>query len=116
MTGGDWEGPRARRRRPNPIDRGPRRVKESLDAVTARLGNPDAETLSAVFVQWEEIAGASVASHVQPLRLKDGVLVVAADHPAWATQIRALSATVLQRIGEITGAAPTRLEVTVRRP
>jgi predicted nucleic acid-binding Zn ribbon protein len=116
MTGGDWEAPRPRRRRFAAIDRGPRRVKESLDAVASRLGNPDADTLSAVFVQWEEIAGESVASHVQPVRLKDGVLVVAADHPAWATQIRALSATVLQRIGDITGCAPTRLEVTVRRP
>jgi hypothetical protein len=41
--------------------------------------------------------------------------VVAADHPAWATQVRALGAAILTQIGEATGKAPGRLEVVVRR-
>lgn len=85
----------------------------------ARLGRPDAAapgagSLSAVFTRWEEIAGPAVARHVRPVRLSGGVLVVAADHPAWATQVRSLGAGLLAKVGEVSGELPERLEVTVR--
>jgi predicted nucleic acid-binding Zn ribbon protein len=92
---------------------------EGLEDAVARLGRPDAPTpsagaLSAVFTRWEEIAGPALSRHVRPLRLSGGVLVVAADHPAWATQVRALGTGLLARVGEVSGQAPDRLEVTVR--
>jgi predicted nucleic acid-binding Zn ribbon protein len=102
-------------RRRSGRDRGPRPVADSLDAVVGQLGPVDAGSLAAVFNRWEDIAGPRLAGHVRPLRLENGVLVVAADHPARATQVRSLSATLLARVGEITGQAPDRLEVTVRR-
>jgi predicted nucleic acid-binding Zn ribbon protein len=71
---------------------------------------------AAVLARWEEIAGPTLARHVHPLRLSGEVLVVAVDEPAWATQVRMLSGTLLARIGEITGHAPTRLDVTVSGP
>lgn len=109
--------PARRRRRPG-HDPGPRPVGESLDAAVARMGPvglppAPASSLSAVFSRWEEIAGPAVARHVRPVRLRGGVLVVAADHPAWATQVRALGAGLLTRVGEVSGQAPERLEVTV---
>jgi predicted nucleic acid-binding Zn ribbon protein len=72
--------------------------------------------LSAVFSRWDEVAGPVLARHVRPLRISGGVLVVAADHPAWATEVRAMAASLLARVGEIAGEVPDRLEVTVRRP
>ncbi|MGO9458446.1 MAG: DciA family protein, partial [Acidimicrobiales bacterium] len=62
-----------------------------------------AASLSAVFSRWEEIAGPAVARHVRPVTLRGGVLVVAADHPAWATQVRALGTGLLDRVGEVSG-------------
>jgi predicted nucleic acid-binding Zn ribbon protein len=110
--------PARRSRRPGD-DAGPRPLSESLDTAVARMGPadtaPPARSLSAVFAHWEEIAGPAVARHVQPVRLRAGVLVVAADHPAWATQVRALGAGLLARVGEVSGQAPERLEVTVQR-
>jgi predicted nucleic acid-binding Zn ribbon protein len=97
-------------------DKGPRPVADSLDAVVRDLGNPSAASLGAVFARWGEIAGPGLVDHVRPLRLQGGVLVVAADHPAWATQVRTLAVTLLARVGEVTGEVPERLEVTVRRP
>jgi len=54
------------------------------------------------------------AAHVRPVRVTEEALVVAADHPAWATQVRALGTTLLAQVGEATGRAPARLEVVVR--
>ena len=60
--------------------------------------------------------GPALARHVRPLRLSGGVLVVAVDQPAWATQVRALGAGLLTRVGEVGGVVPDRLQVTVKPP
>ena len=95
---------------------GPRPLAEALAAVADTLVPGDGGSLSVVFGRWEEIAGPKVAAHVRPLRLDGRVLVVAADHPAWATQVRALTPLLLARVGEVGGQVPERLEVVVRAP
>ena len=80
------------------------------------LDTADVATLAGVFGRWEEIAGPALAAHARPLRLTGGVLVLVVDHPAWATQVRTLAASLLQRIGELSGSTPDRVEVVVRRP
>ena len=97
-------------------DLGPRPVRESVVQAVSRLGEAGPAQLSAVFNRWEEVAGPVLSRHVWPLRISGGVLVVAADHPAWATEVRALSASLLERVGEIAGEVPDRLEVTVKPP
>lgn len=77
-------------------------------------GAPRADVLGSVFSRWDEIVGPALARHVRPLTLADGVLAVAVDQPAWATQVRALGATILERVGEVAGEVPAELRVAVR--
>lgn len=107
MKAGDSRGRR---------DNGPRRVSESLDAVVGHIAPQSAAEFGAVFGRWEEIVGAQLAAHVRPIRVTAEALVVAADHPAWATQVKALGSTVLDQVGAVAGRSPERLEVVVRRP
>ena len=76
---------------------------ESLDRVARRLGAPGARSLSAVFGHWDEIVGASVATHARPVSLRDGVLRVEVDEPGWATQLRYLAPDILRRCTEVAG-------------
>jgi len=95
---------------------GPRRLDASLDALTRQLGVQDARGLGRLFASWPEIVGTAMAVHVQPIRLDSEALVVAVDHPAWATQVRGMGDALLDRVVEETGAPrPVRLEVRVRR-
>jgi predicted nucleic acid-binding Zn ribbon protein len=96
-------------------DRGPRPVHESLDEVVHEITPHSAREFGAIFGRWEEIVGPALAAHVRPLRVTDEALVLAADHPAWATQVRALGATVLARVNDIAGRAPGRVDVVVKR-
>jgi predicted nucleic acid-binding Zn ribbon protein len=96
------------------IDPGPRPVRESLDAAVRRIAPQGADEFGAIFGRWEEMVGPALAAHVRPIRATEDTLVVAADHPAWATQVRSLSAVLLSQIGERAGRAPARLEVVVR--
>jgi predicted nucleic acid-binding Zn ribbon protein len=91
-------------------------MAEALGAVSGKLGLGSTDLISVVFGRWEELVGSSVAAHVQPVRLVAGTLIVRADHPAWATQIRLIAPEILERVASEFGSegAPVRLEVRVR--
>ena len=97
-------------------ERGPRLVRESLDQFARRLGAPQAAAVGAVFAGWEDAVGPTVAAHCRPVSLRNGVLTVSVEQPAWATQLRYLAADVIRRLEEVAGTGlVTRLEVRVRR-
>jgi predicted nucleic acid-binding Zn ribbon protein len=103
--------------RPLPPENGrePRRVGENLEALARRLGAPGAASLSKVFTQWSELVGGQIEQHSRPLSLVDGVLVVAVDEPGWATELRFLSATLIERINARCGPGTVgRIDVRVR--
>jgi predicted nucleic acid-binding Zn ribbon protein len=77
------------------------------------LGSPGVGTLGVIFAHWEELVGPDVASHAKPYRLRAGVLVIEVDQPAWATQLRFLSAQLLERVGDVAGPDGVR-EVQIR--
>lgn len=104
--------------RPLPIQPGedePRRLSRSLDDVARTIGAPPTDALAVVFRRWEELVGSAVAAHCHPVSLVRSTLVVSVDHPAWATQLKYLSATVLTKITETVGhEVASRLDVRVR--
>jgi predicted nucleic acid-binding Zn ribbon protein len=83
---------------PPPGELDPRPVGESLDRVTRSIGVPMSAVLATVFSRWEEIVGAEIAGHARPRSLREGVLTVVVDQPAWASQLRFLTADMLRRL------------------
>jgi predicted nucleic acid-binding Zn ribbon protein len=67
-----------------------------------------------VFARWEELVGAELAAHSQPMRLQDSTLVVGADHPAWATRARMDSEAIVSRARQLGDTTIERIEVVVR--
>lgn len=53
---------------------------------------------AAVLGRWEHLVGDGIAGHCQPVSLRDGELVVAAESTAWATQLRMLAPRILARL------------------
>ncbi len=97
-------------------DAGPRPLHGSLETVAQRLGLRDSRGVGRLFAEWPAIVGATMAEHVEPIRLDADRLVVSVDHPAWATQVRRLGDDLLDRVAEGTGLArPVRLEVRIKR-
>ncbi len=81
----------------------PRPVRASLDDLARRIGAPGASALEALFEGWAGVVGAGVAAHARPRALHRGVLVVAVDDPAWATELRSISARIIDRCAEVAG-------------
>jgi predicted nucleic acid-binding Zn ribbon protein len=51
-----------------------------------------------LFSRWEAVVGPEIAQHAEPRSVRDGVLVLVVDQPAWATQLRYLVPELLARI------------------
>ena len=71
------------------------RIGEALGEVASKLGAGRADVVGTLFRRWDDIVGPAVAAHVRPVRVDGATLVVSADHPAWATQIRHLHREIL---------------------
>jgi predicted nucleic acid-binding Zn ribbon protein len=56
-----------------------------------------------VWAHWREIVGPSIADHADPTSLRQGVLRVRADSPAWATEIGYLGTEIKTRINAAVG-------------
>jgi predicted nucleic acid-binding Zn ribbon protein len=97
-------------------DGGPRRVADSMPRLLGRLGSaPTPAVLEAVFSRWDEVAGRELGGHVRPLRVDGRALVVAVEHPAWATRARMESGPILARLRALGETSIDRLEVVVER-
>jgi predicted nucleic acid-binding Zn ribbon protein len=62
------------------------------------MGAQGAVELAAVRQVWSEIVGPQAAAHAWPKTFASGVLTVAADHHAWATELRLLTSDLLRRL------------------
>jgi len=104
-----FDPPHRRNSEPRPLD-------GSLEALSKRLGLEGAVGVGRLFSGWSEIVGEAMAEHVRPVRMDRSALVVSVDHPAWATQVRRLGDTLLDRAAAHAGVdRPERLDVRVQR-
>ena len=66
-----------------------------------------------VFGHWSSVVGHQIADHATPTALNDGVLSVAAESTAWATQLRMIQAQILAKIAAAVGnGVVTSLKIT----
>ncbi|MEJ3742334.1 DciA family protein [Actinomycetes bacterium KLBMP 9797] len=88
---------------PGPDPRDPQVFGDVLARLVKARGwqRPTAE--ATVFGAWERVVGPDVAAHCRPVKLEDGELTVEAESTAWATQLRLLAASLLQRIAREIG-------------
>jgi predicted nucleic acid-binding Zn ribbon protein len=97
-------------------DRDPERLGPSLDRVARRLGAPSASALSGLFHRWDELVGASIAAHAKPISLRAGDLLVEVDSSAWATQLRFMTADLVERCcAELGPNAVKKIHIRVAR-
>ena len=94
---------------------GVRPLGASLGELSTRFGLAPPTTLHQVFDGWATLVGEPLASHVRPTTLRDGLLRLVADEPAWATQVKYLGQELVDRINERLGEPLVReLVVSVR--
>jgi predicted nucleic acid-binding Zn ribbon protein len=96
-------GSRRRWSGPGPDARDPQPLASVTRDVAKKRGWSGRVAEGAVFGQWPRVVGANIAEHATPTTLRDGVLTVAAESTAWATQLRIIQSQVLAKIAAEVG-------------
>jgi predicted nucleic acid-binding Zn ribbon protein len=92
-------------------------LRDSLAGVGRELGLPDPGRLTALLDAWPDVIGRVLAPHAQVRSLRDGVLLVAVDAPAFATEVRYRESHVCEAARTLVGAGVVRsLRVVVQAP
>lgn len=91
-------GQRRRWSGPGPDARDPKPFGALAAQWVKRSGSAEDLARATVLARWAEIVGADLASHCTPMALIDGQLTVQAESTAWATQIRLLAPTILEKV------------------
>jgi predicted nucleic acid-binding Zn ribbon protein len=86
-----------------PDARDPQPLGTNINRLVTERGWATPVSVGGVLGRWDTVVGTDVASHCRPLSFADGVLTVAADSSAWATQVRLLVPTVMRRLAEEVG-------------
>lgn len=81
----------------------PERLRDLLDDFGGRLGMGSPARVGKVWAHWRDIVGPAIADHADPTSLREGVLRVRADSPAWATEIGYLGTEIKDRINTAVG-------------
>jgi predicted nucleic acid-binding Zn ribbon protein len=77
--------------------------------VMKQLGLEQRLQQSQVFYLWPNIVGSDIARHAQPVSLRNGLLVVAVDHPVWLQELsRYHKPLILQKVQERIGKKAVR--------
>ena len=78
-------------------------VGRALERLLGGLNAPSSDVLAVVFGRWDEVVGPAAARHCRPLAIEGERLVVVAFDPVWASELRWLAASVIDRINEMSG-------------
>jgi predicted nucleic acid-binding Zn ribbon protein len=96
------------------VTREPRPLTDGLDAVLRSIGSAGStQHVAGVFGRWADVVGPQVAAHATPVKLDGTTLVVRVDEPGWATQLRYLEATLVERLATVAGVTVERIEIRV---
>lgn len=101
-----WSGPGPDGRDPQPLGRLTRDLAKKR-GWSARVAE------GTVLGQWASVVGHQIADHATATALNEGVLTVAAESTAWATQLRMIQAQLLAKIAAAVGnGVVTALKIT----
>jgi predicted nucleic acid-binding Zn ribbon protein len=93
----------------------PRPFGAAIRDLLAARGWEQQAAIGGVFGNWPQIVGKEVADHTTPTSFEDGEVVIVADSPAWAQQVKLLAPTLVRRLNEELGDGTVR-RVKVRGP
>jgi len=82
---------------------GPQPVSSLIEGALRQFGLHERMEERAALLRWREIVGDEIAGHSRAVDLKDGVLVLEADHGAWRQELTMLVPMIIQKFNAMFG-------------
>ena len=92
-------------------------VGEAVAMIGESLGLAEPRAFVAVTEAWIELVGETIAGHSRVRTIRNGLLEIAVDSPAWSTPLRYLEADLVERASQLLGpGVVTAIRVSVEAP
>lgn len=79
-------------------------IGDAAALVGEELGLAQPQVFTRVVEAWPELVGEMLAGHSRVRSVRDGVLEIGVDGPAWATELRYREAELVERVSRVVGA------------
>ena len=91
-------------------------IGDAAALVGDELGLAEPRSFARLVDGWNDVVGDAVAQHSRPRGVRNGLLDIAVDAPAWATQLRYLEADLVERASRLVGpGVVTAVRISVDR-
>jgi predicted nucleic acid-binding Zn ribbon protein len=91
-------------------------MRNSLEALLDDLGSAPVRATTSLLERWPEVVGPELAAHTEPVGVRDEVLVVHADDPAYGERLAWAERRLVERLVVVLGeGVVSRVEVRTRR-
>ena len=74
------------------------RAGDVVKAIFDRISPGEMQLYTELRGAWADIAGEDAAFHVVPRDIRDGTLILEADHPGWSQKMRMMQGGILRKI------------------
>ena len=78
-------------------------IGDAAALVGDELGLAEPQLFTRLIDAWNDIVGDAIAHHSRPRNVRNGVLDIVVDAPAWATELRYLEADLVARASRLVG-------------
>ena len=78
-------------------------IGDAAALVGDELGLAEPQTFARLVDAWNDVVGDAIAHHSRPRGVRNGVLDIVVDAPAWATELRYLEADLVERTSRLVG-------------
>ena len=83
-------------------------IGDAAALVGDELGLAEPRSFTRLVDGWNDVVGDAIAQHSRPRGVRNGVLDIAVDAPAWATELRYLEADLVDRASRLVGPGVVR--------
>lgn len=77
----------------------PSSIKNIIESALQNLSVETKFNVYPLWKAWQEIVGAGIADKSEPMSLKNQILTVGVEHPAWIQELNLLKPKILEKIG-----------------
>lgn len=85
-----------------------------LEQLLSSLGLEDRMQQTRALIVWDRVVGPQIAAHTRPHKIREDVLEICVDQPAWMQQLQLMKPQILKKLNAELGDAPLR-DIFLRR-
>ncbi len=95
---------------------GPKPISGILQDVLESCGLNNRLEERSLLLNWQEVVGPEIAAHSRAVDIRDGVLIIDADHGAWRQELSLLIPQLIQKFNAMYGAGAVKEVQWLHRP